>query len=74
MDPGNFPVELSGLTQVEKILIARAASIMRVYDFEQIRGHFANVAQYDGSYSPGYHAQPLTFWSSQCAVRNTRTA
>lgn len=30
MDPGDVPAELDGLAQVEDMLIARAAPIMRV--------------------------------------------
>lgn len=47
MDPGEVPAELRGLTQVEEMLITRAAPIMEIYclDGDQRGDHVSNVAQ-----------------------------
>ena len=80
MDPGLVPQQLQGLTQVEKILIARVCPIMCVYrkhgSQRRYRGHVLNLPQDIQSFLnrlPSHVSDLPILVVRRCGVDNSHT-
>ena len=66
MDRGSVPDQLTGLSQAEKMLIAKGCPVMRVYRVERGQrgygGHVVNLAQNIGNFA-------CSMWSAIVATR-----